>query len=62
VPAEVGEIDFLAGAPAQQMMVLAEFKMVQMATEPKFYRDDVSQFVTKKNSYTSRFQRKIKWI
>ena len=62
VPAEVGEIDFLAGAPAQQMMILAEFKMVEMATEPKFYRDDVSQFVTKKNSYTSRFQRKIKWI
>lgn len=62
VPEGVGEIDFLGYEPKERLLVLAEAKMVLSGLEGKFWRDDVSAFVTSKGSYAEKFRRKIVWV
>ncbi len=63
IPAEVGELDFLGYSEHSKQLVLVECKMVQMATDPKMWRRDNSEFITRtKNSYASKFRRKIEFV
>jgi len=62
IPADVGEIDFLGYSENEKLMIIAECKMVQGSYEGKFFRDDMSDFVTSKKSYLSKFSRKVQWV
>ena len=63
VPSDgVGEIDFIGYLPNEKMLIIAECKMVQEGTDPVFWRDSISEFVTSKKSYMKKFSKKISWI
>ena len=62
LPAECGEIDFLGYSGRDKLLIVAELKMVNAALEPKFFRDDVTAFAGQKNSYASKFRKKVGWI
>jgi hypothetical protein len=62
IPGDVGEIDFLGYSENERLMIVAECKMVQGGYEGKFFRDDMSDFVTSKKSYLSKFRRKVEWV
>lgn len=62
IPADVGEIDFLGFEPRENLLVLAEAKMVNSGLEAKYWRDDVETFVTGRKSYSVKFRRKIEWV
>ena len=62
IPADVGEIDFLGYSENEKLMLIAECKMVQGSYEGKFFRDDISAFVTCKKSYSRKFSRKVQWV
>ena len=62
IPSEVGEIDYLGYSPSENLLVLCECKMVRGGFEPKYFRDEIDEFVTSKKSYFKKFQRKIDWV
>jgi hypothetical protein len=62
IPGDVGEIDFLGYSENGRLMIVAECKMVQGSYEAKFFRDDMSDFVTSKKSYLNKFRRKVEWV
>ena len=62
IPNDVGEIDFLGYSSADKAMIICEFKMVAPSFEPKYIRDDVSEFIADKNSYKNKFKKKIQWV
>lgn len=62
IPPEVGEIDFLGYSPNENLLVLCECKMVRGGFEPKYFRDEIQEFVTSRKSYFKKFQRKIDWV
>jgi len=62
IPDDVGEIDFLGYSEGEKVLIVAECKMVQTSFESKFYRDDLSKFVTSKKSYLKKFRRKVEWV
>jgi len=62
IPKEVGEIDFLGFSNHEKLIVVAECKMVEDWSEPKFWRDDLSDFVGAKKSYQEKFQKKVQWV
>lgn len=62
VPPDVGEIDYLGYSPSENLLVLCECKMVRGGSEPKYFRDDIHEFVGSKKSYFWKFQRKIEWV
>lgn len=55
-------IDYLGYSPNERLLVLCECKMVRGGFEPKYFRDEIQEFVTNKKSYFKKFQRKIDWI
>lgn len=61
IPPEIGELDFLGFHPQERLLVLVEAKMVNTGLEAKFWRDDISTFVTDRDSYANKFRRKIEW-
>lgn len=62
IPAEVGEIDFIGYSPSEKILVLAECKLVRSGAEPKFFRDDINDFISSKKSYLKKFDKKYTWI
>jgi hypothetical protein len=62
IPDSVGQLDFLGYSPSERLLLLAEFKMVEEGTEPRFYRDAIAQFVRNKSNYADKFRRKIAWM
>lgn len=62
IPPDVGEIDFLGFLSSERLLVIAECKMVEDRTEPKFWRDDLAEFVTQRDSYEIKFLKKINWV
>jgi hypothetical protein len=62
IPKLVGEIDFLGVSCQDQSLVVAECKMVESRMEPRFWKEDVFEFVDAKKSYAEKFRSKIKWI
>lgn len=62
IPDSVGEIDFLGYLPEQKMLILVEAKMTRTGIEPRYWRDDLDQFVTGSGSYAERFRRKVAWV
>lgn len=61
VPADVGEIDHLVFCPDQQLLIIIEDKQVIQSTEPRTHRDDLTKFITSKNSYSEKFSKKYTW-
>ncbi|WKW40238.1 hypothetical protein [Enterobacter mori] len=61
-PDNVGEIDFIGYVPNNNSLFIIEAKNVRFNTEPKFFRDDLSKFVTGKKSYASKFNAKNEWV
>lgn len=62
IPGDVGEIDFIGYSNVEELLVLIECKLVRGVTEPKFFRDDIYDFVTKQKSYLTKFNKKAQWI
>lgn len=60
VPADVGDIDVLA--QVGNCLHIIECKMVQFASEPTGYIDDVDKFITRDKSYRAKFNKKISWV
>ena len=63
IPPEIGQLDFL-GVSRQDnnALVLAECKMLEGRLEPRFFRDDISSFITARDCYSDRFRKKINWV
>ena len=62
VPTEVGEIDLLGYAENFDLLVIGECKMVENRMEPRFWKEDVAEFVERKKSYAEKFRKKIHWV
>jgi hypothetical protein len=62
IPDAVGEIDFLGYHAEQNLLVLAEAKMVMTGLEARYWRDDLDEFVFRSGSYAERFRRKLTWV
>lgn len=62
VPPDVGEIDYLGYHAKENLLVIAEAKMVLTGLEAKFWRDDLSAFVQGPQCYAAKFRRKIAWV
>lgn len=62
IPAGVGEIDYLGYSLKEKLLVVVECKMVRGGFEPKYFRDEVSEFITSSDSYFAKFQRKVDWV
>lgn len=62
IPPDVGEIDFIGYSTSERTLLIAECKFVSYSFEPKYHRDDIDEFVTSKNSYVSKFRRKVQWV
>lgn len=60
IPDDVGEIDIIAIVGGS--LHLIECKMVQFASEPTRYVDDVAKFIRGEKSYAPKFRRKINWV
>lgn len=61
IPSSIGQIDFLGVSERERLVVLCECKMVDSGLEPKYYRDELSQFVRAKSNYSDKFRKKIDW-
>jgi hypothetical protein len=61
VPLEVGEIDFLGYSERFNLLVIGECKLVENRMEPRFWKEDVAEFVITKKSYAEKFRKKIHW-
>ncbi|MBX9787541.1 MAG: hypothetical protein K2Y37_01370 [Pirellulales bacterium] len=61
-PPAVGEIDYLGYLPEHQLLVLLEDKFVDGASEPSYFRDDISSFVTGSKPYAEQLRRKLTWV
>lgn len=62
IPPDVGEIDFIGYSHVEKLLVLIECKLVRGVTESKFFRDDISDFITKPKSYLTKFNNKVQWV
>lgn len=61
IPPDVGEIDFIGYSEAEKILLVAECKLVRDTFEPRFFRDDISSFITSKKSYINQLRRKVEW-
>jgi hypothetical protein len=57
-----GEIDLLAYSPEEKLLIVGESKMTLAGSEPKFFRDELEDFVRKEKAYANKFRRKIEWV
>lgn len=62
VPADVGEIDYIGFSKRERLLIIIECKLVSDSPEPKFIRNDISEFITSKKSYLNKFRRKFTWV
>lgn len=62
IPSEVGEIDFLGYCAKENLILIAECKLVQAGFEGRFFRDDIQDFIKSRKSYLNKFDRKVKWL
>lgn len=62
IPSDIGEIDYLGFHLKERLLVIAEAKMSNVGLEAKLWRDDVEDFVRRRNSYAEKFRRKIAWV
>jgi len=57
-----GEIDLIAYCERERLLVIGECKMTMSGAEPRFFRDELDDFVRSKKSYASKFQKKVNWL
>ena len=62
IPSEVGEIDFLGYSIRDDLLVVAECKMVENRMEAKFWKEEIAEFVEGKKSYAEKFRKKFHWV
>ena len=62
IPNNIGDIDFLGISKIDNILVVAECKFVDFATDPNGFRIDKDKFVDKKKSYDEKFRGKINWV
>lgn len=62
VPQDIGGLDFLGYIPAENLLVVLEYKMLQGGYEARYYKDDVDDFVTKKKSFLEKMDKKTAWL
>ena len=62
IPPDIGELDFIGYSLKDLMLVVLECMMSRDSTEPRLFRDDVSDFVTSPNSYKTKFAKKVAWV
>lgn len=62
IPPNIGEIDFLGYSPSEQLLVIIECKLVQSASEARYFRDEISEFVNSPRAYAKKFRKKIDWV
>lgn len=57
-----GEIDLIAYSEKERLLVIGESKMTMTGEEPRYFRNDLEDFVLKEKSFASKFRRKVEWI
>jgi hypothetical protein len=63
IPPDVGEIDFIGYSVPEKILIVVECKLVRDSSEPKFFRDDIDDFVfDPKKSYIKKFRKKFRWV
>lgn len=62
IPPDIGEMDFIGYSHTDRAVIVAESKFVRSGAEPRFYRDDLSEFVTGSNAFMKRLSRKSEWV
>jgi hypothetical protein len=62
IPDPVGELDFLGYSSRENLLVLVECKMTYEGTEPRYFRDAMSSYVTSRNAHATKFRRKLAWV
>jgi hypothetical protein len=62
IPSEVGQLDFLGFSKKDSALVVVESKMVEVGFESRFFRNEISQFTSGKNSFVAQLRRKIDWV
>jgi hypothetical protein len=62
IPPDIGEIDFIGYSEVERLLVIVECKLSRDSSEPKLFRDDLSDFVQSKNSYIKKFRKKFEWV
>ena len=62
IPPNIGEIDYLGYSEEEKIILVVECKFVRDTSEPQFFRDDITEFVTSKNSYFKKFRVKTDWV
>lgn len=61
IECEYGEIDLIAYSEKEKLLVIGECKMTMVGAEPRFFRDELDDFVRSKKSYAAKFRKKIDW-
>jgi len=62
IPRDVGELDCLGYSQGQELLLVAECKLVRSGSEPAFFRDDISKFVASSSSYADQLRQKAEWV
>lgn len=62
VPLDVGEIDYIGYSEKEELLVVAECKIIRDSFEPAFFRKDIDDFIESKKSYAIKFRKKVSWI
>ncbi len=62
IPQQIGEIDILGYSEIDKAIVVIECKLISHSTEPKYFRNDIDQFVGTKKSYSTKFKAKYEWV
>lgn len=63
IPPDVGEIDFIGYSVPEKILIIVECKLVRDSSEPRFFRDDIADFVLDvKTSYIKKFRKKFRWV
>lgn len=62
VPADIGDLDYLGYSDRDKSIILIECKFLDSGMEPRFYRDDISAFVTNNPSFSSKLLKKAEWV
>jgi hypothetical protein len=62
IPGEVGQFDFLGYSEPDDAIVVVESKMVEVGFEARFFRDEISQFVTGRRSHSAQLRKKVNWV
>ena len=62
IPPEVGEIDYLGFSRKEKCIVCFEFKNVRGSTDPLEFRDDLNQFIYKRDSYLNKYRKKVEFV